>query len=131
MVRGFEENPLLCPVQALLAYVRKTRHRRGKVDELFVLVTTHIPRPASKQSVCRWVKDILSHSGLDKYNVHSTRSASSCSSLLMGLPLDQIVSRVGWMWTSTFIKHYFKPKDPMNLEKDPHGFASVIANVSP
>ena len=43
----FEGDSLLCPLTTLLAYLEMTRHRRGWVDHLFVLVTTQTPRRAT------------------------------------------------------------------------------------
>ena len=138
----FEGDSLLCPLTTLLAYLEMTHHRRGWVDHLFVLVTTQTPQRATRTSIVRWSKDIMTEAGLDKFPIHSTRSASSTSAFLMGLPLDCIVSRVGWMRASTFIKHYMKPltsKTPSKKFKskevgclpDPHGYAGIIHDASP
>ena len=41
--------------------------------------------------------------GLGTFKLHSSHSASSTSALLVGMPLDQIIAKVGWVKASTFI----------------------------
>ena len=68
----------------------------------------------------------MKESGLEEYHVSSSRSASSSSCLLMGLPLDMIVCRVGWLHVTNFVRHYLKPVEkaqsrvPASLDKVPH-----------
>ena len=81
--------------------------------------------------------------GLGNHTTHSTHGASSTAAFLMGMPLDRIVSRVGWLRASTFIKYYMKPVKSLTKNKkltksnkkgvfpDPHGYATVIANMTP
>ena len=126
-VKAFGENPLLCPLKAL--YVKKTRHRRGGGPPICV---GHIQdTPPCFKTDCHWVKDIMTKTGLGQYTVHSTRSASSSLAVLMGLSLDQIVSRVSWIWASTFTKHYWKARECSKTQVDKHGFSTVLANISP
>ena len=105
-VKAFSENKLLCPLTTLIAYMDHTKYVRQSVDHLFVLVTTSVPRCASQATNVRWCKDMLQDAGLGTYSLHSTRGASATSALLMGLPLNQIVARVGWVNANTFIKYY-------------------------
>ena len=63
-IKEFEVNPLLCPLTTLLAYIDRTKYRRGKVDNLFVLVTTQQPRAASWETIVRWAKEIMKLAGL-------------------------------------------------------------------
>ena len=96
-IREFGGHPLLCPLKTLLAYIDRTKHVRRHVDRHFILVTTQIPCKASRETLVHWGKNIMKNSGLENYHVSSSRSASSSSVLLMGLPLDLIVHRVGWL----------------------------------
>ena len=108
-IKPFSGHPCLCPLDTLMAYIERTKPMRQKVDKLFVLVTTNIPRPATRTTIVRWAKNIMRVAGLETQTIHSTRGATSSAGLLLGLPLDQIVSCVGWTKASTFIKHYMKP----------------------
>ena len=150
-VKEFDGHPLLCPVKTLLAYIQRTKFKRLSVDHLFVLVTTQEPRRATAQTIVRWAKDIMRDAGLAEFNVHSTRGVGATAGLLMGLPLDEIVRRVGWTRATTFMKYYMKPvkqlddKEPafdpdqkscpsklptVNLA-DPHGFARQVQKLTP
>ena len=108
-IREFLGHPLLCPLKTLMAYISRTKHIRHHVDRLFILVTTQIPQKASRETLVCWGKNIMKESGLEEYHVSSSRSASSSSCLLMCLPLDMIVCRVGWLCATNFIRHYLKP----------------------
>ena len=127
-----------------MTYLEKNKYRRDEIDNLFVLVTTQNPRAAKHATVVHWAKDIMVEAGLGNYTTHSTHGASSTSAYLMGMPLDRIVSRVGWLMASTFIKYYMKPVKSLNKTKndvkkgkqkgvlpDPHGYAAVIADMTP
>ena len=61
-VKEFQGNKLLCPITTLLDYIDRTKFKRGKVDELFVLMTTQDPRLA--QTIVRWAKDVMQEAGL-------------------------------------------------------------------
>ena len=146
-IKEFEGNPLLCPFTTLLAYIDRTKFYRGTVSHLFVLCTTQEPRPATNTTIVRWAKDVMKEAGLGSYKIHSSRSASSTSVLLMGMPLDAIITRVGWAKASTFIKYYMKPilnkkelanKSPQvsaskesELFKDPYNFTSCVPKNTP
>ena len=96
-VKEFRPNILLCPVATLLAYIDCTKHKRDNVDELFILMTTQEARKAAPGTIVRWAKDIMTSAGLGEFKVHSNRSATSTAALLLGMPLDMIVSKVGWL----------------------------------
>ena len=96
-VKEFLPNRLLCLVTTLLDYIEITKPWRGSVDNLFVLMTTQEPRPATQKTIVRWAKDVMALAGLGKFTVHSNRSATSTNALSMGMPIDAIVSRVGWL----------------------------------
>ena len=147
-IKKFEGNPLLCPLTTLLAYIDRTKFRRGTVSHLFVLCTTQEPRPATHTTIVRWAKDIMKEAGLGSYKIHSSHSASSTSALLMGMPLDAIITHVGWTKASTFIKYYMKPilnkKDSANRSphvnsmskehgvfNDPYNFTGCVAKNTP
>ena len=108
-IRPFNGNPCLCPLDTLMTYIERTKAMRQKVDRLFVLVTTSVPRPATRTTIVHWAKNIMRAAGLETHTIHSIRGATSSAALLLGLPFDQIVSCVGWNKASTFIKHYTKP----------------------
>ena len=79
----------------------------------------------SKDTVARWIKTTLKHSGIDteQFTCHSTRSASTSCAEAAGLSLEQIMQAAGWSTSSTFAKFYDKNIETVN-------FGSVILNTT-
>ena len=104
-IRKLPSNPSICPVQTLTDYIKLSLPFRKGEDKLFIL-----PGPkfgaAKRQTVIRWIKDHFTGTGLAGFTVHSTRSSASTNALLLGMPVDDIVAKVGWFSESTFIKNY-------------------------
>ena len=128
-VKEFRPNILLCPVATLLAYIDRTKHKRDNVDELFILMTTQEARKAAPGTIVRWAKDIMTSAGLGEFKVHSNRSATSTAALLLGMPLDMIVSKVGWLRSSTFTRHYLKPVTGTSHKKESRPKGKTTANT--
>ena len=108
-IRKLEGNKLLCPMTTLLAYMERTKDFRQKITKLFILITSGPPHPVSKASLIWWSRIIMKSAGLGKFTMHSTHSASASSGLVMGIPFDELMSKVGWQRASTFISSYMKP----------------------
>ena len=70
-IREFEGNELLCLLMTLLAYIERTKFRRGQVDNLFVLHTTHQPHPATGPTVVCWAKEVMKNAGLGTFKLSS------------------------------------------------------------
>ena len=62
-------------------------------------------------AIARWVKEVLSLSGIDisQLSAHSTRPASTSTALKSGVPISDIINVVDWTQASTFRKFYQKP----------------------
>ena len=129
-VKEFPENPLLCPVDTLLAYMKRTHIWRQQVDNLFVVVTTQEWRAAHQATISRWAKTVMQDAGLGQFCVKSSRSAASTSALLMGLPLDTVISKVGWLRSSTFTRFYLCPINNASAPGLPHNPGSTPDIVS-
>ena len=87
------------------------------MDEFFI--THRKPyHPASKDTLARWVKDVLTLSGIDtaQYAAHSCRSASSSIAKMSGVPLEHILKCGQWKSTNTFVKFYDKELPRFSLE---------------
>ena len=108
-IRKFRGDTLLCPLTTLMSYLNRTNSVCGNVTQLFILLTSGDIKVASQTTVVRWSKNIMTGNGLGDFKMHSTRSASSTHSLLMGTSLDNIMCNVGWQRASTFITSYMKP----------------------
>lgn len=91
-------------------------------------MTTQKPfREASKDSISRWIRTLLSKAGIDSSNFsgNSTRAAASAAAGSTGLSVDNILAHVGWLNESTFAKCYDK-----NVFDNEMPFQSAILSVS-
>lgn len=121
----FAENSKICPVNALLVYLERTKqHRNSSFTNL--LITYKKPyKAASTQTISRWIKNILKRSGLDTsiFTAHSTRHAASSKAAQKGVDIDTIRRAAGWTETSsTFANFYHRPLGSSNT------VASAILN---
>ena len=107
----------LCIVAMLREYLARTQDLRKDQDQL--LLSYQKPHhPVTKDTLARWLRDILNKSGLDTelFGAHSTRSASTSAAARCGSPVDVIMKAAGWSAASTFTRFYKKaPKQ--NLEQ--------------
>jgi hypothetical protein len=122
----FLEKPEICPAQSLVDYIKMTeRLRSNKSGQLFVSFKKPYGSIGS-QTISRWIKDIMTKSGIDttKFTSHSTRHASCSKAKALGLNIDVIRKTAGWGETSSvFAKFYNRPIVQ-------HTFAETILNSS-
>lgn len=105
----FEENPKICPANALLDYKNRTHCLRND-DQLFISFKKPYKAVCS-QSISRWIKEVLEKSGIDTniFSAHSTRHASTSTAHKCGVSLDLIRKTAGWSESSSvFAKFYHK-----------------------
>lgn len=105
----FTENPNVCPAKTIQDYLERTRDLRPMgVNNL--LITHKKPyKSATTQSISRWIKQVLSESGVDTsvFSAHSTRHASTSAAAAAGVSIDTIRRTAGWTQQSnTFAKYY-------------------------
>ena len=104
---SFEEDPLLCPVNHLLAYVDRTKALRGKEDQVFI--ATLKPHGAvTQQTIGTWLKTVLEKTGVDisHFKGHSTRHAASSKAMVKGASVKDIMARGNWSSSSIWQKFY-------------------------
>ena len=101
------EEPKICPVQCLQDYIHRTNTLRCGEDKLFIIAETG--KGAARQTVLRWICRHFKNAGILNYAVHSTCAASSTTALLMGMSVDEIVAKVGWLNNTTFVRVYMRP----------------------
>ena len=115
-LKRFKHNELLCPVKCLLDYIKRTKEVRMGLDKVFVIMGP-FPKEAKHATISRWAKNLMSEAGLGDFSVRSARSASSTCTLLMGMPLRDIISHAGWTNESIFIRTYLKPLGKISKEQ--------------
>ncbi|MPC71530.1 hypothetical protein E2C01_065807 [Portunus trituberculatus] len=99
---AYPHDSRLCVVDTIKHYLDRTSSIHGSLTGFFV--TTRPPvRLASRDTLRRWVRDVMGAAGIDitVFSPHSTRSASSSKAARM-LPLATVVSTIGWAKESTF-----------------------------
>ena len=106
---AYQENRKLCIVTAIKVYLRRTAELRGSSTQLLI-TTTKPHRPATRDTVRRWVRETLQAAGIDieMFKPHSTRGASMSKAAKL-IDIDLILKTVGWKKESTFRRFYNKP----------------------
>ena len=119
--RNYAPDPKLCIIECLSVYIgiRKTKVNSKLCQQL--LITYGKPhKGASKDTIARWVKEILKNSGIDTsvFKPHSTRSASTSKALASGVPIDVILKHGNWSQISTFYRYFQKEIEEQQYEED-------------
>ena len=67
-------------------------------------------RCVTKDTICRWCKDILRLAGIDinLYNTHSSRAAASSFAKTKRISINEIMDSAGWSSKKSFSRHYYK-----------------------
>ncbi len=102
---------LLCPVQALDAYVHRAAPWH-KNEQLFVCFgPPNKGYPASKQKMSKWVVEAISlayeSAGQPSpmaVRSYSTRSMAASKALISGVALQEVCDAVGWSSPHTFVR---------------------------
>lgn len=121
----FRENLNICPASVLKDYIFVTKNLRTANAGNLLLTTKQPHRAASAQSISRWIKQVLSESGVDTrtFSAHSTRHAATSAASSAGLNVDTIRKTAGWTGTSTaFARFYNRPI----LNSDESDFARAV-----
>lgn len=107
----FVDDSRVCAAKTLDAYLEKTKFLRPSSSHLF-LTFKKPHKPASSQSLSRWIKTTLAKSGVNtqKFSAHSTRHSATSTARLKGVNIDLIRSTAGWsQQSSVFAQFYNRP----------------------
>ena len=85
----------------------------GKGSQLFYSWATK--KPVSRQTLSRWLKDILKKSGIVNFGSHSFRGAGLSEAYAKGASIPQIVAQGNWSNVSIFENHYNAPSSESHL----------------
>ena len=112
----------LCVVTMLEEYLKKTASVREKPQLLLCHAKPH--GPASKDTIARWIKQVMSEAGIDTkvFKAHSTRSASTSAAKAADVPIQVILEAAGWRSDSVFGKFYNK-----NIQEDNTYAQAILA----
>lgn len=105
--RVYDKEPKLCVITNLTEYLKKTQDKR--TDAALFISSQKPYRQVSKDTVSRWVKEMMTNAGIDQNFVsHSSRSAASSYAKTKGVSLREICDACGWSNEKTFAIHYQK-----------------------
>ena len=112
----------LCVVTMLEEYLKKTASVRAKPQLLLCHAKLH--GPASKDTIARWIKQVMSEAGIDTkvFKAHSTRSASTSAAKAADVLIQVILEAAGWRSDSVFGKFYNK-----NIQEDNTYAQAILA----
>ena len=100
----------ICVYITLEEYLNRTSSYRGSCSQLLLCYSKPFG-PASKDTIRRWLKEVMTQSGIDTtlFKAHSTRSASTSKAMSNSVPINDILQTAGWRRSSTFATFYNKP----------------------
>lgn len=106
-IESYSLDERLCVVKTYQHYLEKTSHLR--LDTRLFICTQKPYLSVSKDTLARWIKDVLRLSGIDMtmFSAHSTRSAA-CSAVSSVVNIDTVLKTAGWTTDNTFRKYYNK-----------------------
>lgn len=100
----------LCVVTCLKRYVELTEPVRDGHDPFWLSFAKPF-KPVSRDSVSRWIKNVMEKAGIDTkvFSSHSTRAAATSAANANNVSINTIMDAAGWSRESTFRKFYDKP----------------------
>ncbi len=106
---AYPQDPKLCVINCLNAYLKRTKPHRCGTLQLFLSIQKPF-KAVSCDTISRWLKSVLDMAGIDTaiFTAHSTRTASTSCAKAKGLPSHVIMEAAGWHSESTFAKFYNK-----------------------
>lgn len=109
----FPNKEQICPAKTLSSYLELTKSFRNNPRTDRLILTTKKPiHNAAASTISRWIRQVLSDSGVDTnvFSAHSTRHASTSAAKRNGVSIDIIKRTAGWSGNSlTFAKFYNRP----------------------
>ena len=107
LLRAYPPNKRLCVFHYLSIYLQRTALLR-KDNTQMILAFKRPYKPASPNTISRWIKCVLQQAGVDveTFSAGSTRSASTSKARQQGAPIQQILDMGGWSRETTFNKFY-------------------------
>jgi hypothetical protein len=107
LLRAYPPNKCLCIFHYLSIYLQRTALLRK--DNTQMILTFKRPyKPASPNTISRWIKCVLQQAGVDveTFSAGSIRSASTSKARQQGAPIQQILDMGGWSRDTTFNRFY-------------------------
>lgn len=105
----FKENTSICPATVLSDYISFTRNLRPEGTDKLLITYRRPHKAATTQSISRWIKQVLSESGVDisVFGAHSTRHASTSAANSAGVNIETIRKTAGWTSSSNSFARFY------------------------
>lgn len=105
----YVENKAICPATTLQDYLLATQEIRPASTKSLLLTFKRPHKPATSQTISRWIKQVLSASGVDvaTFSAHSTRHAATSTAHAAGVSLDTIRRTAGWTERSRAFAQFY------------------------
>lgn len=105
----FKENISICPVTVLSDYISSTKNVRPEGTHNLLITHKRPHKAATSQTISRWIKQVLSESGVDVsvFGAHSTRHASTSAASSAGVSIETIRKTAGWTNTSNSFARFY------------------------
>lgn len=126
----FPNNIEICPAQTLLSYIETTSNSRLNPNTDRLILTAKKPcHNASASTISRWIKQVLSESGIDThiYSAHSARHAATSAAGRRGISVEIIKKTAGWTGNSLIFGKFYNRPLSINQSVD-NVFAESIYN---
>lgn len=120
-IDAYAEDPHICPVRAVEAYMQRTeQHRSAEHDRLFLALRKTKRNGAQfygalvTDSVARIMFKVMKEAGVntEEYKAGSSRSASSSAALEAGAAVDAVMRRGNWASRRVFNEFYNRAQGP-------------------
>lgn len=107
-----KEQPELCVSTLIEIYREKTKNIRSEGTDSLILACKQPHRPVGSQTISRWIKEVLTESGIDTsiYSGYSAKHAAISAAKRKGTSIEVIRKAAGWSKRSNvFGKFYNRP----------------------
>ena len=107
-LHAFPEDKRICVLTYLKHYLKRTKELRASTKLFISTCAPH--KGVSKETLSRWIKLILSKSGIDTklFKPHSTLAAST-SAAIRNVHVNDVLRTADWSSEATFAKFYNRP----------------------
>ena len=114
-------------VTHLNEYLIRTSQTRSSQQLLLCYCKPH--GPASRESISRWLKQVLRAAGVntDVFKAYSTHSAATSAAKAADVPIGDIMATAGWRSESTLARFYDRP---LQAEASANAFAHAVLSVT-
>lgn len=122
--KAYPPDRRLCIYTVLKEYLSRTKHVRNSIVSDNMLLISYVKpyKNVTRDTISRWIKTVMSRSGIDiqKYGSHSVRSAATSKAKGNSVPMKDILQKAGWSNVKTFAKFYDR-KIETNVERFQEG----------